>query len=164
MKRITILGSTGSIGTQALDVARWRGYRIAGLVAASNWRLLLEQVHEFRPELVACSEAAAAELRPHLPAGTRLLSGNAGVLEVAALTADSVVAAIPGMAGLAPTAHALASGRHVALANKEAMVVAGPLMRELADRSGARITPLDSEHSALYQCLRGENEGDVSGL
>lgn len=85
-------------------------------------------------------------------------------MEVAALEVDTVVAAIPGMAGLAPTAHALRSGRHVALANKEAMVVAGPLMRRLAGEQGVLITPLDSEHSALYQCLRGEDPAAVAGL
>lgn len=164
MKRISILGSTGSIGTQALDVARWRGYRVAGLAARGNWRLLLEQAREFRPELVACSLSAASELRPHLPPEVRLAGGEEGVKEVAALNVHSVVAAIPGMAGLAPTAHALAGGRHVALANKEAMVVAGPLMSELAETNGASITPLDSEHSALHQCLQGENRNEVAGL
>jgi 1-deoxy-D-xylulose-5-phosphate reductoisomerase len=164
MKSISILGSTGSIGTQALDVARWRGYRVVGLAAGRNWRLLLDQAREFRPELVACSDEVAGHLRPHLPAGTRLCSGREGVNEVAGLEADTVVAAIPGMAGLAPTVSALSRGRHVALANKEAMVVAGPLVRELAERSGAAITPLDSEHSALFQCLRGESPEDVAGL
>jgi 1-deoxy-D-xylulose-5-phosphate reductoisomerase len=164
MKRVSILGSTGSIGTQALDVVRWRGYRVVSLAAGNNWRALLEQAREFRPELVACAAEVAEHLRPHLPAGTRLASGRAGVNEVAAADADVVVSAIPGMAGLEPTAHALARGRHVALANKEAMVVAGPLVRELAERNAASITPLDSEHSALFQCLQGEDRADVAGL
>ena len=164
MKTISLLGSTGSIGTQTLDVARWRGYRVRGLAAGRNWQLLLEQAREFEPELVSCDEEVASELRPHLPAGTRLTSGKEGAKEVAGLLVDTVVAAIPGMAGLEPTAHALAVGRHVALANKEAMVVAGPLMNDLAARSGARITPLDSEHSALYQCLLGEDPASVAAL
>jgi 1-deoxy-D-xylulose-5-phosphate reductoisomerase len=164
MKSICILGSTGSIGTQALEVARWRGYRVEGLAAGSNSDLLLEQAREFHPRLVACSAAASEHLRPHLPAGTQLAVGEEGVSEVAGLEVDTVVAAIPGMAGLAPTAHALANGRHVALANKEAMVVAGPLIRRLARESGARITPLDSEHSALYQCLQGEDPDHVEAL
>jgi 1-deoxy-D-xylulose-5-phosphate reductoisomerase len=164
MKSICILGSTGSIGTQALEVARWRGYGVEGLAAGSNSDLLLEQAREFNPRLIACSAAAAEQLRPHLPAGTRLAVGEEGVREVAGLEVDTVVAAIPGMAGLAPTAHAVANGRHVALANKEAMVVAGPLIRRLARESNARITPLDSEHSALYQCLQGEDPAHVEAL
>src|SRR5690606_34843509 len=112
MKSIAILGSTGSIGTQTLDVARWRSYRVAALSAGDNATLLLEQVREFRPELVACSTRAAHELRPHLPPGTRLISGPEGAQEVATADVDVVVAAIPGMAGLGPTAAALRAGRH----------------------------------------------------
>ena len=164
MKRLAILGSTGSIGTQTLDVARWRGYRIEALAAGRNAALLLDQAREFRPSLVACAAEVADAVRPHLPAGTRLVTGAAGVEEVATADADVVVAAIPGIDGLAPTAAALAAGRHVALANKEAMVVAGPLMWQLARGSGARITPVDSEHAALYQCLLGEPAESVAGL
>ncbi|MEX2536497.1 MAG: 1-deoxy-D-xylulose-5-phosphate reductoisomerase [Trueperaceae bacterium] len=164
MKTISILGSTGSIGTQTLEVARWRGYRVAALAAGRNWQLLVEQAREFRPRLVACHQDVAEQLRRRLPSGIRLASGEEGVNEVAAFDVDTVVSAIPGMAGLEPTAHALAAGLHVALANKEAMVVAGPLMLELAERAGALITPLDSEHSALYQCLRGEESADVHAL
>jgi 1-deoxy-D-xylulose-5-phosphate reductoisomerase len=164
MKRISILGSTGSIGSQALDVARWRGYRVKGLAAGRNWRLLAEQAREFRPELVACSPRVAAHLEGELPPETRLTCGRDGVKEVAAMPVDTVIAAIPGMAGLEPTAHALRHGQHVALANKEAMVVAGPLMRKLADECKASITPLDSEHSALHQCLLGEDPESVAGL
>lgn len=164
MKSIAVLGSTGSIGTQALDVARWRGYRVEALAAGTNAALLLDQVNEFRPKLVACAEEVAAEVRPHLPPGTRLVSGEGANDEVATTAADVVVAAIPGMAGLSPTAAALAAGRHVALANKEALVVAGPLMRALAAKSGGRITPVDSEHSGLYQCLQGEPHETVAAL
>src|SRR5690606_11214805 len=119
---------------------------------------------EFAPHLVSCDPAVAAQVGPHLPAGTRLVTGEGGAEAVATLEADAVVAAIPGIAGLAPTEAALAAGRHVALANKEAMVVAGPLMRALAERSGARISPVDSEHSALFQCLVGEPRDRVSRL
>lgn len=164
MTRVTVLGSTGSIGTQALEVARWHGLRVAGLAAGSNAGLLLSQAREFSPDLVACSPAVAAEVRAGLPAGTRLAVGREGNDEVAALEADVVVAALPGIAGLAPTAAALRAGRHVALANKEAMVVAGPLMWELARRHGGRITPVDSEHSALQQALLGEDPSDVAAL
>lgn len=164
MASIAVLGSTGSIGTQTLEVARLLGLRVDGLAAGENAELLVAQAAEFRPRLVSCAPAVAASVRPHLPAGTRLATGPDGASEVATLEVDAVVAAITGMAGLAPTAAALAAGRHVALANKEAMVVAGPLMRALANESGAKITPVDSEHSALYQCLVGEPRDAVASL
>lgn len=164
MKRISILGSTGSIGTQTLDVARWRGYDIVGLSAGKNAAVLLEQLNEFKPQLVSCDSSIASELKAHLPSGVRLLTGAEGAEEVARLDADIVVAAIPGIAGLAPTVAALQEGRHVALANKEAMVVAGPLVWEVARANGATLTPVDSEHSALFQCLVGEAKEGVEQL
>lgn len=164
VRRISVLGSTGSIGTQTLDVARWRGYRVVGLAAGRRADELVAQAREFRPELVACHPEVAAAVRPHLPPGTRLATGPAGAAEVAALEADTVVAAIPGSAGLGPTRAALRAGRHVALANKEAMVVAGPLVWREARAHGARITPVDSEHSALWQCLQGEPREAIEEL
>jgi 1-deoxy-D-xylulose-5-phosphate reductoisomerase len=164
VKRIVVLGSTGSIGRQTLDVARWRGYAPVALVAGRNAEVLLAQAAEFRPELVVCHPDVADAVAPHLPAGTRLASGPGAAAEAAAWEADNVVAAIPGMAGLEPTAAALRAGRQVALANKEAMVVAGPLMWSLAGDSGATITPVDSEHSALYQALAGEPRAAVRAL
>ena len=164
MKRISVLGSTGSIGTQTLEVARWRGYAVAGLAAGTNAELLIRQAREFRPELVTCSPAIADAVRPHMPTGTRLKTGDGAAEDVAVLDVDAVVAAIPGMAGLAPTAAALRAGRHVALANKEALVVAGGLMLALARERGARITPVDSEHSGLQQCLVGEPTEAVAAL
>ena len=164
MKRVVVLGSTGSIGTQALDVARWRGYRVVALAGHRNAALLVAQATEFRPRIVACDAVVAAEVRPHLPPGTTLVTGPEGTAALATEAADVVLAAIPGMAGLAPTAAALRAGTDVALANKEAMVVAGPLMRTLADASGARIIPVDSEHSALFQCLLGEPPEAVDAL
>lgn len=164
MKRLAILGSTGSIGVQTLDVARWHGLRVVALAAGRSADLLIRQAHEFKPEVVACDEAVGAEVRGNLPPGTRLAVGASGLEEVATSEVDVVVAAVPGIAGLAPTAAALRAGRHVALANKEAMVVAGPLMWQLAREHGASITPVDSEHSALYQCLVGEEVGEVSAL
>jgi len=164
MKSIAVLGSTGSIGTQALDVARWRGYRVVGLAAGDNADLLLRQAEEFRPTVVSCSAAVAESVRPHLPAGTRLVSGTGAADEVATVDADAIVAAIPGMTGLRPTAAALTAGRHVALANKEALVIAGPLMTALAAEHGARLTPVDSEHSGLYQCMQGEPREAVAAL
>ncbi|CAN5473323.1 1-deoxy-D-xylulose-5-phosphate reductoisomerase [soil metagenome] len=164
MKKIFILGSTGSIGRQTLSVARWRGYEVVGLAAGRNARLLLEQAREFNPRVVACHKEVRAELEPHLPLGTRLVSGEEGACEVARLPCEAVVAAISGFAGLAPTVAALTEGRQVALANKEAMVAAGPLVWEVARSHGARIIPVDSEHSALFQCLVGEPAGAVDRL
>ena len=163
-KRIAVLGSTGSIGTQALDVARWRGYDVVALAAHANSSLLVQQINEFRPRLVSCSEQVASDIRPYLPPGTFLLAGQEGSLAVARSDADVVVAAIPGIAGLEPTVAALEQGTRVALANKEAMVVAGPLVWEVARRHGSTITPVDSEHSALFQCLVGESKGTVHSL
>lgn len=164
VKRLSVLGSTGSIGTQCLEVARWHGFEVVALGAGRNGRLLAAQAREFKPRLVACASEAADEVREALPAGTRLVTGQAGLEEAAAWDADVTVAAVPGLAGLAPTAAALRAGRHVALANKEAMVVAGPLMWALARSAGARITPVDSEHSALFQALAGEDMNRVAAL
>ncbi len=163
-KRLVVLGSTGSIGTQALEVARWRGYRVVGLAAGKNAARLLEQVHAFRPQLVSCDERIADEVRRELPRGTKLVTGPKAAAQVARLEAESVVAAIPGFRGLEPTLAALEAGRHVALANKEAMVVAGPLVWEVARAHGATLSPLDSEHSALFQCLVGEAREGVAAL
>ena len=164
VKRISVLGSTGSIGTQTLEVARWRGYRVVGLAAGRNADLLLEQASEFRPDLVSCDPSVAAKVEPHLPSGTKLVTGTEGGEAVARLEADVVVAAIPGIAGLKPTVAALESGARVALAHKEAMVAAGPLVWEVARAHGTEITPVDSEHSALFQCLLGEDRGTVETL
>lgn len=160
MKRLAILGSTGSIGTQTLEVARWRGYEVVGLAAGKNAELLIEQMREFKPSWVACDATVAAQVVDALPAGTKLAPAE----EVAAMETDVVVAAIPGIAGLRPTVAALGAGRQVALANKEAMVVAGPLVWQVARANGARILPLDSEHSALFQCIKGEDKSAVDKL
>jgi len=162
-KRIAVLGSTGSIGTQVLTVAAWRGYRVVGLAAGSNLALLREQAARFRPALVSCTTTGASPLLD-LPPGTKLACGSEGSNAVAELEVDTVVAAIPGFAGLEPTLAALRAGRHVALANKEAMVVTGPLMWAEARASGARLTPVDSEHSALFQCLNGEAKDTIASL
>ena len=164
MPTLSILGSTGSIGSQTLDVARWHGYRVRGLAAGRDAATLVAQAAEFRPELVSCHPEAADEVRPQRPPGTRLAPGPDGAEQVARLEVERVVAAIPGMAGLAPTVAALRAGRHVALANKEAMVVAGPLVRAEAEAHGATITPVDSEHSGLFQLLAGEARSGVTSL
>ncbi|NBC95395.1 MAG: 1-deoxy-D-xylulose-5-phosphate reductoisomerase [Deinococcus-Thermus bacterium] len=161
MRRVTVLGSTGSIGTQTLDVARMRGWRVTALAAGRNARALIAQAHDHRPDLVVCDPATRREVEGDLPAGTRLASGPDALRDAAAWPADTVVAAIPGMAGLAPVRAALEAGRHVALATKEAMVVAGPLVREAARRAEARITPVDSEHAGVAQLLLGERRHAV---
>ena len=159
-KRLSILGSTGSIGTQALEVARWREYTIVGLAAGKNIDLLLKQVTEFSPSFVACDLEVLDKLRSQLPDNSRLVSYE----EIAQVPADVVVAAIPGIAGLEPTLAAIKAGQKVALANKETMVVAGPLVWELARKHSSTILPVDSEHSALFQCLLGEPLEGVSSL
>jgi 1-deoxy-D-xylulose-5-phosphate reductoisomerase len=159
MKRVVILGSTGSIGRQALEVCRWRGYRVVGLAAGRNLSLLAEQIALWRPLLVAAEEGLHGELRARFP-WLRLASPE----EVAALEAEVAVAAIPGLAGLPPTRVAVRTGKRVALANKEAMVAAGPLLWQEAEKSGAQLIPVDSEHSALFQALLGEREADVAEL
>lgn len=161
MRTLTVLGSTGSIGTQTLEVARMRGWRVATLVAGRNAGLLVAQAREFRPELVVCDPRIEERVRDELPAGTRLASGDAAVSDAAAWPVDTVVAAIPGMAGVAPVRAAVRAGRHVALATKEAMVVAGPLVREEARRSDATITPVDSEHAGIAQLLLGERRDAI---
>lgn len=163
-RRLTILGSTGSIGTQALDVATWQGYQIVGLAAGRRSDVLVAQAWRWRPQLVACDAEVVGEVAGQLPPGTRLAAGPAGVEEVAALEADTVVAAVPGFRGLAPVRAALRAGRHVALANKEAMVCAGELMWAEAQAHGGRITPVDSEHAALYQALLGEPPETIERL
>jgi 1-deoxy-D-xylulose-5-phosphate reductoisomerase len=163
-RRIVVLGSTGSIGTQTLDVARWQGYRVVGLAAGRRSDLLLEQAWTWRPALVACDASVAAEVAGRLPPGTELASGPAGVEAVATMASDTVIAAIPGFRGLAPLRAALRAGRHVGLANKEAMVCAGPLIWSEAAAHGARITPVDSEHAGLYQALLGEGMEGVARL
>ncbi len=157
---ISILGSTGSIGTQTLQVARWRGWRVVGLAAGKNLDLVVRQALEFNPKLVSVDSSILQATRDLLP-NIQVVSDPS---EVAILESDAVVGAIPGLAGLEPTRRALEAGRNVALANKEAMVCGGPLMWAAARVSGARITPVDSEHSALYQCLVGEKLSDVAEL
>jgi 1-deoxy-D-xylulose-5-phosphate reductoisomerase len=141
-------------------VAGWRGWQVVGLAAGKNLELAIQQALEFKPEVLSVDESILVSAREALP-NTKVVSDPK---EVAVLQADVVVGAIPGLAGLAPTRAALEAGRHVALANKEAMVCGGKLMWQIARASGAKITPMDSEHSALYQCLVGERLEDVAEL
>ena len=167
-RNITILGSTGSIGRQTLEVMEALGMGAAALTAHSSVELMEEQARRFRPELaVLADERAAADLRVRLAdTNVRVLSGQEGLLEAAALPgADTVVAAMVGMAGLRPTLAAIREGKRIALANKETLVCAGPLVLEEARDYGAQILPVDSEHSALFQCLEGNRDrGEVKRL
>lgn len=158
MKNLVILGSTGSIGTQALEVAQQAGYRVVGLAAARQVDLLEEQIREFKPEKVAMyNTQAAEELRSRvtdLP--VQVLSGMDGLCELAAMPqADMVLNAVVGMVGLRPTLAAVEAGHDVALANKETLVAGGAFVMDAVRRAGVKLLPVDSEHSAIFQCLQG---------
>ena len=155
---ISILGSTGSIGRQSLDVIAACGMRAAALTANRSVRELEEQARRFRPELaVLMEEDAAADLKVRLAdTGVRVAAGMEGLLEAASLPgADTVLTAVVGMVGLRPTLAAIREGKRIALANKETLVCAGQLVQEEARDWGAEILPVDSEHSALFQSLQG---------
>jgi len=168
VKRIAILGSTGSIGVSTLDVVRAMPdrFRVVALAAGRNLDLLERQVDEFRPETVSVGDAEhAAELVRRIGTKARVSHGTDGAIGVATHEgAELVVSALVGAIGLRPTYAALESGRSVALANKEALVVAGEWMTRCARTHDARILPVDSEHNALHQCLRGEVAGEVRRL
>ena len=157
-KRISILGSTGSIGRQTLDVAEKLQISVAALAASRNVELLEAQCRKFRPELaVLFDEAAAEELKRRLSdMNIKVAGGMEGLLAAALLdSADTVVTAVSGMIGLRPTLAAIERGKRIALANKETLVCAGELVMREAQRRGAEIIPVDSEHSAIFQCLMG---------
>ena len=168
MKTISILGSTGSIGKSTLSLVDLypEQFRVAGLAAGSNSRLLLQQIERYRPSLVAVDDPAAAEEVRRELSGVEVLDGLDGVSRVAALDeTDTVVAAISGFSGLVPTYRALEAGKQVALANKETLVAAGDFMAKVMAASGGTIIPVDSEHSALHQCLRGSSgESEIARL
>lgn len=168
-RNICVLGSTGSIGTQTLDVARSMPelFRIRGLSAQRNARLLAEQAREFRPDFVVIGdETAYQELRETLAGtGVRVAAGQQALTELAALAEnDLVLTAVVGFAGLEPTLAAIDAGKDIALANKETLVVAGELVMTQAKRRGVALLPVDSEHSALFQCLVGEKIDQVTKL
>ena len=159
VKKVTLLGSTGSIGTQSLDVIRAQGYRVFGLAAHSNVERLLAQVAEFRPQWVAVSDPAAAGRVEAALAGQagapRLLRGAEGLRQLAGMEGpDIVLNAVVGIAGLGATLSALESGHDVALANKESLVTGGSLVTRAASQNGVHLVPVDSEHSAIFQCLQ----------
>ena len=157
MKSMVILGSTGSIGTQALDVARLRNFTVRALTSNSNIDLLEEQIREFKPEIAAVAdESRAAELRTKVAdTSTRVLGGEEGICAAAQLNADKVLNSIVGIAGLKPTLAAIEAGNDIALANKEMLVAGGELVTSRAKEKGVSILPVDSEHSAIFQSLQG---------
>ena len=168
MKKIAILGSTGSIGTQTLDVVRANGdIRVLGISAGKNIEKLEEQVREFHPRLVAVwDEAAANALAVKLAdTQTKVVSGMDGLLELAAMPdTEILVTAIVGMIGIRPTMEAIRAGKDIALANKETLVTAGHLIMSMAKEYGVRILPVDSEHSAIFQAMHGEEKEGIEKL
>ena len=164
---IALLGSTGSIGVQTLDVARNLGIKVSALTAYSDIDLLEKQAREFRPPMVAIGDdTLAPELENRLKGlGIQVLSGPEGIRAAAAVDGvDKVVVAIVGIAGLLPTIEAIRNGRDVALANKETLVTAGHIVMAEAESRGVTVFPVDSEHSAVYQCLAGNRKQDVERL
>ena len=168
MKKIAILGSTGSIGTQTLDVVRANGdLEVVGISAGSNITLLEQQIREFHPKFAAVGdEVKAAELRDRvkdLP--VKIGSGMDGMIELATMPESEIlVTAIVGMIGIRPTVAAMKAGKDIALANKETLVTAGHIIMPLAEECGVQILPVDSEHSAIFQCLHGENRKEIEKL
>ncbi len=170
MKNISVMGSTGSIGLNALKVieSRPEEYRIIALAAGRNIDLLMKQILRFQPVVAAVSEdGLARDLKEKLKgrSKTEILSGSEGFREVASLEeADTVISAISGAAGLVPTYRAVEAGKNIALANKETMVMAGPLIMDLAKANDVSILPIDSEHSAIFQALQGHYREDLKRI
>ena len=161
MKGISLLGSTGSIGTQSMDVCRMHGYRVVCLTANRRVDLMETQIREFRPDLVSMMDPVAADdLRTRVAdTGTKVLSGMDGLIECATYSgADTVLNAVVGMVGLQPTLAAIQAKKTLALANKETLVAGGHLVTNTAKAYGVDILPVDSEHSAIFQCLQGSPE------
>lgn len=168
MKKIAILGSTGSIGTQTLDVVRANGdIQVMGISAGRNITKMEEQAREFSPKLVAVwDEKAAEDLKVRLhDTDIKIVSGMEGLLELASMEeVEILVTAIVGMLGIRPTIQAIRSGKDIALANKETLVTAGHLIMPMAEKYGVKILPVDSEHSAVFQALNGESGKEIHKL
>lgn len=167
-RTISLMGSTGSIGRQSLDVIAACGMDVAALTANSNVELMEQQVRQFQPKLaVMMDEKAAADLKVRLAdTRVRVASGMDGLLEAAQIeSADTVITAVMGMVGLRPTLAAIRQGKRIALANKETLVCGGRIVMAEAEKHNAEIVPVDSEHSALFQCLQGNRDrGEVKRL
>ncbi len=167
MKTISILGSTGSIGTQALQVAKAHKIRVAALAAGSNVKLLASQAREFDVQYACIADNSKESELKELLSGTptKILSGHEGLLQTASLDGvDIMLNAVVGMVGLEPTLKAIEKGTDIALANKETLVTGGKLVTELARKKNVRIYPVDSEHSAIFQCLQGNNIRDLKKI
>ncbi|MBE5932025.1 MAG: 1-deoxy-D-xylulose-5-phosphate reductoisomerase [Lachnospiraceae bacterium] len=168
MKNIAIIGSTGSIGTQTLDIVRKNeDLNVVALSAGSNVELLEKQAREFMPEIVGIwEEDKAKQLRIALSdVNIRVVSGMEGLVEIATIDSSEIlVTAIVGMIGIRPTIEAINAGKDIALANKETLVTAGHIIMPLAKKQGVRILPVDSEHSAIFQCIHGETDNKISRL
>ena len=169
MKRVGLFGSTGSIGTQTLEVIRANPSLFSAtlLTAHSNHELLIEQALEFLPEVVVITQSSKYALVKEAlsPKGITVMSGEAALEEAASMDCfDLMMAAIVGFAGLKPTLKAIETGKDIALANKETLVTAGPLVMELAAARGALLLPVDSEHSAIFQALQGGQTSEVQRL
>ncbi len=168
MKKIAVLGSTGSIGTQTLEIVRANGdIRVESVAAGSNIDLLEKQIREFRPRIAAVwNEEKAKELSVRVAdTRTRVLSGKEGIIAAATVEkADTVVTGIVGMIGIEPTIAAIRCGKDIALANKETLVCAGHIIMPLAKERGVRILPVDSEHSAIFQSLRGNKKNRIAKI
>lgn len=169
MERLTILGSTGSIGTQTLDIVRRNPerFRITSLVAHSRWQELAEQAREFAVESVVIGDKSHYKSLKEALQGTNIevMAGSEAIEEVArSYRSDTVVNALVGYAGLHPTYLAIESGKRIALANKETLVVGGDIIMAAAKRKGVEILPIDSEHSAIMQCLEGEQRRSIRNL
>ena len=162
VKNVSILGSTGSIGRQSLDIiSRMEGVKVTALTAGSSVELMAQQCREFRPELaVMATEKAAAELKEALSdLNIRVSWGEQGLIEAATMeNADCVITAVVGMVGLKPTLAAIRAGKRIGLANKETLVCAGELVMDEAEKHNVEIIPVDSEHSAIFQCLMGNTD------
>lgn len=166
MKHISIIGSTGSIGTQTLDIVRENPlhFKIAGLTANSNIELLKKQIDEFNPSIVAVMDKEKADELSN-DVDIEVLSGIEGLNKVSTLeTCDTVVTSVVGASGIMPTINAIKSKKNVALANKETLVVAGEVIMDLVEKNGITLTPIDSEHSGLFQCLEKQNIEDIKKI
>ncbi|MGL5506821.1 MAG: 1-deoxy-D-xylulose-5-phosphate reductoisomerase [Paraclostridium sp.] len=170
MKKISILGSTGSIGTQTLDVVRANRdkFEVVAISANSSINLLLEQIKEFKPKYVAVyNENSAKALKEMIPSDIKIevLSGMEGLVAISSLDEiDVLLTAIVGMIGLVPTLEAIKKGKTIALANKETLVTAGQLVMDEAKKRNVKILPVDSEHSAIFQCLNGESHKEIESI
>ncbi|MGV8146385.1 MAG: 1-deoxy-D-xylulose-5-phosphate reductoisomerase [Alkaliphilus sp.] len=168
MKKISILGSTGSIGMQTIEIVREHSdkFKIIGIAAMANIERLEEQINEFKPEIVAVfNDEKARILASRIENKTKIVSGMQGLIEVATYDKiDMVLNSVVGSIGMIPTFHAIRSKKNIALANKETLVVAGKIIMEEARKNNVSIIPVDSEHSAIFQCLQGEKYKDISKI